>query len=1338
MAPHGFQHGPLGALRTGSGSPIFSTALDVLQLEDGVHAPMPSFPLGSPAFPPHDLVADDDHVLVTNSQLEALRGAVPSPSPSHVTASPTTFAAIEQALVAAPLDAAMHSPAQSDDSRTPQCSASILPTLQIPWSPTQVQTAPVPTPPSRGPTDEVSATALGTPADYSAGSPGASQPIARGTRTGDVSVPMLQPALDRGDRASCPITLSSSPDVTHAVSYRTPEPSPAPASLLTQEANARDRALLAFPDQPHLDSVVFLATDVSEECLQDINVARVGYANYLLDEPLSIHVASDITTSPELIRQAADIVIGALSVGPLDSGGNETDVYRCLSPSSWFRLAIAVLAGLTRGSVRTTKLRARGDFPFRPCLDTFSLPNGAPEPATQSDAVRLLLHQLTNEFDVCRGASGLTEEEMSRLDQCRWPLFARELRARLRDDTFALTEKVSYYNLVHLANAVHAEATDEELKQIIRDDRLEQIKGSAPFNMELRLIEQRERERAELELKAAAQLNAQSHLATLEQAAKDQAASMAEAIKAEQLALYLTDFRAAAETKARAAADEYYTERLAALKAQWDLRVLGDERAMIREAAIKLDLFPALPTSAPPPTPKRPRTQPLSKTATFAVSPLATTPKQGDKRRASTELTREVPPQAPVLFPAAPSPSPAPRPPPVDPQTRGVASSMHNPANQMTDDMPPFESCFPQATEDGAAPDSQTSSPESTPAPADTLTLILNKIQALDQKITAVNVEVGRLTRKVDSPPPPAKPTIPPPMHSSRPTSGPAATRRPPAAPDATNVATRPAPAPSDATQPPGLATRQPDAPVSEVPPPRVDDDVAFPPLAPTSGWTSSRPKVTFAQASSAARHITQSSAHARQQAKTTAQRARQATGTTYTGRPKSGTTRPTPAPNTTELTVLREGGFDDEQVETAFRARHKADIVREMQRLFSAKLAKPPKILEGRFTRSLAASGNFVLVLSGLYANSTINSFTSLVQTVFGPKSSLCPIRGFTWMQIRDVPVHNEDGIATCDALLNELVANQDFANAWITVPPHFQVDPENARRGRATVLFAFVDDDRKLAERTALSGLCMFGERAKVVISGNKPSLIQCGRCFALNHRSNHCKLAQKGHFKCMRCTGAHHTYHHDSYCNAKTHKQAEICDCKPKCLLCKQSGHDAVSRSCPMRGDFGPPKLVLPPDYKSSAADENPPDLDLPSPRPGSPSVLHSRVRARPAWKGKAVDTAPPPIPIPPADPAYLDHMRMLSDMPKDTLRAYLRTSLNDPDDDDELQIQYEQTLEELAAVRKDLAPPMDTDDVVTAPPPPPSITPCYDCLLHRIRQHASPERRNAHSFSHQRSR
>ena len=1296
MAPHGFQYGPLGALRTGSGSPDFPTALDVLHAEEDAHAPMPSFPPGSPAFPSPSLVDDDDHVVVSNSMLNAVRMVDPSPTPSHVSASPATFAAIRQALPDEPMDTAGASPPHTAGSRTPRSSTSVLPSLQIPWTSTQVQTAPVHNPPSRELTDEVSATASGPPADYSAGSPGVSQPIARRARIGDAVVDMLQPALDRGDRASFPIELSLTPEVTHAASYRSISPTPAPASLLSQEANARDLALVALPECGHLNNVVFLATDVSEECLEDITTSRVGYANYLLKEPLAVHSATDIVASPELLRQAADITIGALSVGPIDSAGNETDLYRCLLPSSWFRLATAVLAGLTRGAVRTTMLRARGDFPYQPCLDSYALPTGVPEPATQSDAIRLLLSQLTGEFDVCRNASGLTDLEMSRLEDCRWPLFVRELRARLKDDTFTITKHVSWVGLAELVRAIQAEATEDELKCILRDERRATIRGSDGFNQELRMLEIQERERLTTEMRTSVHLAAQREFATLEQAAKDMAQSMADATKADYFQSLLNNYKAEAETRARTEAEAYYSERLTALKAQWDLRVLGDERAIIREAAIKLDLFPAPIPLASPSTPKRQRTLPASKTASLALS-KAPPPQQGDKRRASTDLTRDSPLPAPkspdVPAPSPPAAAPVTPAPVLDPQTRGVASSMHNPANQMEDDMPPFESTFTQNADDGAAPPSETPTPTPDDIPTEPIALLGYQLRSIanmfDARFTKVEVELQRLTRKVDTPTPPARPAPSLPTHVTRPPSTTAATRRPPAVPD-TSTATRPALESSDATLPTGHTNRQPDAPVVDALPPRVDDDDAFPPLAPTTGWTRSRPKVSFAQATAAARHVTQSAAHARTTAKTAAQQVQRAQQSTYTGRPKGGVTRAPSAPNTTELTILRDGGFDDEAQETAFRARHKADIVRELQRLFIVKLAKPPKVLEGCFAKSAANSGNFVLVLSGLYAGNVIVSLTSLIQSVFGPKSTLCPVQGFTWMQIRDVPVGDEFGIATDDSLYSELVANPFFDTAWITVRPHFQVDPESTKRGRATVLFAFVDDDKKLAERTALSGLCMFGERAKVVISGNKPSLIQCGRCFALTHRSNKCPLLPKGQFKCVRCPGAHHTYHHDGHCKAKTHTQAERCDCKPKCRLCKQTGHDAVSRNCPMRGDFGAPKLVLPPDYAHdeapTAADPQPLGLTSSNPpRPGSPSVLHSQVRARPAWKGKDAATNYS-VPLP--SPAEL--------------RPIAARLANDPNDPEEVNCILADMMEEDAQPRLD----DDAGEVSHVPTPRPS--------------------------------
>ena len=111
--------------------------------------------------------------------------------------------------------------------------------------------------------------------------------------------------------------------------------------------------------------------------------------------------------------------------------------------------------------------------------------------------------------------------------------------------------------------------------------------------------------------------------------------------------------------------------------------------------------------------------------------------------------------------------------------------------------------------------------------------------------------------------------------------------------------------------------------------------------------------------------------------------------------------------------------------------------------------------------------------------------------------------------------------------------------------------------------------------------------------------------------------------------------------------------------------------------MRGDFGAPKFVLPPNDDAPPLDD-PRPLGPPSsnpPRPGSPSVLHSRVRARPAWKGTAPATNPPvPLPSPdelrliaarhtnnPDDPEEID--RILTDM----MEVGDQPRLDDGDDD-----------------------------------------------------------------------
>lgn len=140
------------------------------------------------------------------------------------------------------------------------------------------------------------------------------------------------------------------------------------------------------------------------------------------------------------------------------------------------------------------------------------------------------------------------------------------------------------------------------------------------------------------------------------------------------------------------------------------------------------------------------------------------------------------------------------------------------------------------------------------------------------------------------------------------------------------------------------------------------------------------------------------------------------------------------------------------------------------------------------------------------------------------------------------------------------------------------------------------------------------MFGRRVKFVVAGDQPSPVQCGRCHELGHWANApvCKIP-KSAVRCYKCGGAHDSCAHSFHCKG-THKTAGICDCTPRCLLCKKPGHDARSRKCPQRGNFAPPRFA-----KQVEGEDQEPQTTPPAPPKG-------KGKARGGRKQHATDPTP----------------------------------------------------------------------------------------------------------------
>jgi hypothetical protein len=1332
MEPH--RRGRYGLLDNSDPPDPFTTAGALNRAREDTGAPMPSFPEGSPAFanspvPTRPASAASNVEVVSDREMAALREAVPSASPPIIRVSTASLEAIRVALPSpasfisdassptsfteyrAPADSQRSSDEDDTPSAVPQqfgpFPAVVRPSLSsAPHRTDATGSAELLAPVARGGLSRDTAYAGSSHGSSSATNaqwadvpglttiPDQGPAVAAGEAV-DVAMAGGSPSVNAspGDRPSNPIELSAntrslSVVVSHDVTYHTPphltqaETEIASSCLPLSRGVSLDRLIT--------DKMVEDAREAMDLCMEAVNVSRLGYAHYYLEDELQMVTDADpdITVPSENLRRVLDLAAGVIGVGPVSTTGADAgDTWHCLKPSAWFRASTALLASIVRGCVRTAGIHAAGDFPFDVCLDRVQYAPGIDPPTTQANALRLLACQLLNELGCESCTADFLAAEAAQLHDARFAAYKSYVIARTDHRCVVMGNTLTHLALEELVNAVSLEHTHEELVAIVREDLRASVRGHYPVEMATLEIETRQelhaelRERVERDAQATFDVALARRVAELMPALEEQAQAKARALAKPLVSKYAAGAmdleKHEAEERAKMHGKEYYATRIAAAKLHWDQAIANEAKDMVRAAAIALDIFPAAdPVRVPRPA-KKQRGEPRLVTSTKATEELRdrAAGSSGEKRKLNAptipaQLALVVPSPAPLTCPDQAvkddtEPSSCPQtaeedvsmrvlslPPPeldashlsdahMDPQTRGVASSMHCPDNAMTDDVVAVSGLgLSDAADDGAAPSPTTSAPASLHIPdstQDQAAAAVWKILSaqVDRRCAAMEAKVAAALSRLPAPPKSIPPPAVPPAPATRPqavrfAAPPTVRPAPPAARPSTVTPAPPAPAPK-------LKAKAP-APPAPAPAPRVDDESSFPSLVKEGEWTTIGPrgnksKISFAGAVGKPQHLTKTAMLHQQAAQTLSRHTQAVQGRTPAGRPRRDNQARPVAPNTTEVTVIRFGGIDDDAMEKAIFSRHAVDLVRDLQRRFAATVAKPPKILSGRWA---VTQGNFVLTFAGDLSASLIFSYRHIVRSLFGEFVELCPVRGFTWAQLRGVSTMNERGVIRGD-LAAELGSNPMFACTLMPVPPYFQVNPERIRSATGTVIFAFIDEGDALTTQASREGVCMYGTRVKYVHCGDKPNLIQCGRCHELGHHKNAktCKVPRTA-VRCLRCGRHHATTEHDSICAAKTHAKAGVCNCSYKCLLCKQAGHDARSRQCPMRGDFAPPRLAVvqaPFTTPAPPSRGHAPSSILPRPpRPASPSVVqtgppadaslarHSRVRARRVRPGK----------------------------------------------------------------------------------------------------------------------
>ncbi|KAI9437880.1 hypothetical protein BJY52DRAFT_1196228 [Lactarius psammicola] len=497
---------------------------------------------------------------------------------------------------------------------------------------------------------------------------------------------------------------------------------------------------------------------------------------------------------------------------------------------------------------------------------------------------------------------------------------------------------------------------------------------------------------------------------------------------------------------------------------------------------------------------------------------------------------------------------------------RGVSSSMHNPKNQMEVDAGAQPPLAPSPTPIDIPPPN---APVKTSLPTvGNLALpSIPLLPGLAELLSALSIV---------SAPKPAQSSshAPSPSHSvdvnkgnkgkGKATAGPVA-----AAPPTVPAAPAPAASAKDAGSPP--TSNRPTVPAGVSPNPETPPVGKAAPSAPAAGLfphADPGPVSVPKDATRWASVITHSNFAGQHAARQSAKESAASIGRGVSGAKKAGGT-PSYLQNT-EITVIRGKGMKDEKAEANIRRLSPSQIVQSVRGNMEKLTADPPALMCGRWSTK-EGSCNFVYVFAGNVPFSVISQYRKVLVEPLGC-GDILPNHGWTFAQLRGVPTSDGGGVIfSPQQLLEEIRIMPFFSDAIFCSMPHWQASFHTISTvSTSTVQIVFIDEDGSRSQAAKRHGVGMFGLRVGYFSMGNTPFFSQCGRCHAIGHVTGApaCRLAPNS-VRCHICGGAHLGTEHNFHCKATTHVVAGQCNCRFKCLLCGQAGHNARSPKCPKQG-------------------------------------------------------------------------------------------------------------------------------------------------------------------------
>ena len=214
--------------------------------------------------------------------------------------------------------------------------------------------------------------------------------------------------------------------------------------------------------------------DTMYKAVNEIVELRRGYVDFYVDNSLHFLKGSVMEgVSEDTFDSMITFVSTALSMGPrLKEDADSGDCFVFLKNSSWYRMAMVMVAAILRGCVRTSDVRQRGMYELD-SSDSFYFADSLCAPATMLEALQFMVAQLTELL--LPDAGSLPSASVEGICAQIWEKHEQALRAEVEERFLRIRERLDPNHFASLIDTILSSPSSRSLPGSVENALTEQL-----------------------------------------------------------------------------------------------------------------------------------------------------------------------------------------------------------------------------------------------------------------------------------------------------------------------------------------------------------------------------------------------------------------------------------------------------------------------------------------------------------------------------------------------------------------------------------------------------------------------------------------------------------------------------------------------------------------------------------------------------------------------------------------------------------------------------------------------------------------------------------------------